>query len=177
HLAQVGHAARQLVDVRQGEVHFSFLGGGQQVQDGVGGATHGDVQGHGVLEGLEAGDRARQHAGVVLFVVALGDLDDGTAGLQEEFLAVAVGGQHGAVAGQAEADGLHQAVHRVGGEHAGAGSAGGAGGPFDLVHFGVAVLVVGGGHHGVHQVELDELVGETRLAGLHRPAGDEHGRD
>ena len=55
---------------RHVEVHAGFAGGGQQVQDGVGGAAHGHVQAHGVFKGFEGGDAARQHAGVVLFVVA-----------------------------------------------------------------------------------------------------------
>ncbi len=37
--------------------------------------------------------------------------------------------------------------------------------------------VVGGGDHGVDQVERLRLAGEHDLAGLHRPAGDEDGRD
>ena len=39
---------------RHGEVDLGFLRDRQQVQDGVGRAAHGDVQRHGVLEGLEA---------------------------------------------------------------------------------------------------------------------------
>ncbi len=49
-LAQLRHFARQAVDVAHGEVDLAFLRGGQQVQNGVGGTAHGDVQGHGVLE-------------------------------------------------------------------------------------------------------------------------------
>src|SRR5690606_40745124 len=103
------------LDVAQVERHLGLLGGGQQVQDGVGGTAHGDVQGHGVLEGLEVGDRARQHAVVALAVEALAQLDDQAAGAQEQLLAVGVGGQGGAVARQGQAQGLGQAVHGVGG--------------------------------------------------------------
>jgi hypothetical protein len=53
-LAQLRHDARQAVDVGHGEVDAGFLRNGQQVQDGVGGAAHGDVQRHRVLEGLES---------------------------------------------------------------------------------------------------------------------------
>jgi hypothetical protein len=70
------------------------------VQDGVGRTAHGDVQRHGVFERLEVGDVARQHRLVVLAVVALAQLDDGAAGLQEQLLAVGVGGQGRAVARQ-----------------------------------------------------------------------------
>ena len=64
HLAQAGDPARQPVDVRHGEVDPRLPGDGQQVQDRVGGAAHGDVQRHGVQEGRLRGDRARQHRGV-----------------------------------------------------------------------------------------------------------------
>lgn len=73
HLAQLRHLARQAVDVAQVERHLGLLGGGQQVQDGIGRAAHGDVQGHGVLEGLEVGDVARQHAVVAFAVIALAE--------------------------------------------------------------------------------------------------------
>ena len=39
-LAQLWHFAGQAIDIRHGEVQLCFLGGGQQVQDGVGGAAH-----------------------------------------------------------------------------------------------------------------------------------------
>ena len=38
----------------------AFVRGGQQVQHGVGGAAHGDVERHRVLERLEGRDAARQ---------------------------------------------------------------------------------------------------------------------
>src|SRR5690606_19435938 len=98
-------------------------------------------------------------------------------GLQEEFLAVGMGGQHAAVAGQAQADRFHQAVHGVGGEHAGAGAAGGAGAAFDFGHLLVAVLAVAGHDHGVDEVELDDLFRQFGLAGFHGAAGDEDGGD
>src|SRR5690606_24464562 len=79
-LAQLRHLARQRVDGAQVEVHFAFLGGGQQVQDGVGGTAHGDVQGHGVLERLDVGDIARQYRLVVIRVVALAQLDSDATG-------------------------------------------------------------------------------------------------
>jgi hypothetical protein len=53
------------------------------MQHGVGGAAHGDVEGHGVLECLEGGDAARQGGEVVVLVVAAGEIDDGAAGLEE----------------------------------------------------------------------------------------------
>jgi hypothetical protein len=153
HLAQLRHRARQAVDVGHGEVDLGLLRNGQHVQDGVGGAAHGDVQRHRVLERLEA-HRARQHRLVVLLVVALAQFHRQAAGALEQLLAVGVRGHHGAVAGQRQAQRLGQAVHRVGGEHARAGAAGRAGRALDLGQVGVADLVVGGHHHRVDQVEL-----------------------
>ena len=92
HFAKVGNLARQAVDVAQVEVDLAFLRGGQQVQHGVGRATHGDVQRHGVLERRLARDVTRQDTGVVFLVVAPGQVDDGAAGLAEKLLAVRVRG-------------------------------------------------------------------------------------
>ena len=77
------------------------------------------------------GDRCAAARSIVLLVVALGQLDDQAAGLHEQPLAVGMRGQGRAVAGQRQAERLGQAVHRVGGEHAGAGAAGRAGRPLD----------------------------------------------
>ena len=53
-----------------------------------------------------------------------------------------------------------------------------AGRAFDVGGLFIADLVVHGWrHHGVHQVELDELVARLVLAGFHRAAGDEDDRD
>ncbi len=54
HLGQAGHAARHAVDVRHGEIDPGLLRGGQQVQHGVGRAAHGDVEADGVFEGARS---------------------------------------------------------------------------------------------------------------------------
>ena len=51
-LAQVRHAPGQLIDLLEAEIHTSFVRGCQQVQDGVGGTSHGDVHRHRVAEGF-----------------------------------------------------------------------------------------------------------------------------
>ena len=56
------HAARQPVDVGHGEIDLALMRGGEQMQHGVGRAAHGDVERHRVLERVEVGDAARQHA-------------------------------------------------------------------------------------------------------------------
>ena len=81
--------------------------------------------------------------------------------------------QNRAVARQTQADSLRQVVHRVGREHARTASAAGAG---TVLHFGqflVRYRRVGTLHHGGDEVEILALV----LAGFHRSARDEDGRD
>ena len=153
------------------------MGGGENMQNGVGRAAHGDVEHHRVLEGLEGRDGAWQRAGVVLLVPAAREVDDEMAGLDEQALAIGMGRQSGAIAGQSEAERLGEAVHRIGGEHARAGPAGRAGRALDGRDVAVAHLVVAGGDHGVDEIERMGLAREHDLAGLHRPAGDEDGGD
>ena len=99
-LAQTRHASRQPVDVGHGEVDLALVRGGEQMQDGVGRAAHGDVERHSVLERLERGDPARQHAFVAIFVITPREIDDEVAGLDEQAPPVGVGRHHRAVAGQ-----------------------------------------------------------------------------
>ena len=49
-LAEIGHLARQPVDIRHGERHLALLRRRQQVQHRVGRAAHGDIQRHRILE-------------------------------------------------------------------------------------------------------------------------------
>ena len=107
-----------------------------EVQDGVGGAAHGDVQRHGVLKRLEpmsaAGCARRPARSTGAQSSTIGGRRAGRA------FAVGMGGQRGAVAGQGQAQRLGQAVHGVGGEHARARAAGRAGRALHLGHVGVA---------------------------------------
>jgi hypothetical protein len=150
--------------------------GGEQMQHGVGRAAHGDVERHRVLERLLR-DGARQHALVVLLVIAaarstmrrpasrnrrlrsawvasvepLPGSDRPSASVRQ-FIELAVNmPEHEPQVGQAERS-------------------------IDL-HVLVGDLVVGGGDHGVDQVERLLLALEHDLAGFHRPAGDEHHRN
>ncbi|CAM5626098.1 serine/threonine protein kinase [Streptomyces badius] len=61
---------RDLGDLFEVVGQLGLLGGGQQVQDRVGRAAHGDVQRHRVVEGGAGADGARQDGGVVLLVTA-----------------------------------------------------------------------------------------------------------
>ena len=58
-LAQAGNLARDLIDVRHGELHLGLLRARQEVQDRIGRAAHGHVQRYGVLERLEGRDGSR----------------------------------------------------------------------------------------------------------------------
>ena len=109
--AQARHLAADAVDVGHFEIDFGFVGGGQQVQNGVGGTAHCHVQAHGVFKCGFAGNIARQYTRVVLFVIALGDFHNQTAGFEEQFFAAGMGGQQRAVARQRQAQGFGEAVH------------------------------------------------------------------
>ncbi len=87
-----------------------------------------------------------------------------------------MGGELRAVAGERQAQCLGEAIHRIGGEHARARAAGGAGRAFDLGHFLVRIALVRRGHHRIDQIERDFLALEHDLARFHRPAGNEHHR-
>ena len=152
-------------------------GGGEQVQDRVGRAAHRDVERHRVLERVAGRDAPRQHGLVVVVVVARVQRPR-RAPASSYSAARGVGGEHRAVAGQREPDRLGEAVHRVGGEHAGAGAAGRAGALLDPQRCPrrrrrrrrrrmIASM----------RSSLRTAVDQRGPAGLHRAAGDEHGRD
>ena len=137
HLAELRHLAGHAVDVGHGEVDARLLGCRQQVQHGIGGAAHGDVERHGILERRLGGDVARQGTRIILFIPALGQGHDALARQLEQLLAVAMGRQQRTVARLGEAQGLGQTVHGVGGKHTGAGATGGAGAALHLFALGV----------------------------------------
>ncbi len=147
-------------------------------EHGVGRAAHRDIEAHRVLERFEAGDRARQDALVVFLVIALGERDDQPPGPLEQLLAVGVGGELRAVARQRKPQRLGQAVHRIGGEHARARSAGRAGRALDRRSLPrrsstrSAAATIASTRSSATSLPLMH-----DLAGFHRPAGDEHHRD
>ena len=159
------------LDVVQGEVHIGGLGHGENVQHGVGGTTHGHIHGHGVLEGFLGGNGARQHGIVGIVVVLVGDLDDLLGGALKQVLAVRVGGEDGAVAGQGQADGLG-ALDGAVGEHRGAGLHRAAGD-----EHGRDVEAQGGHQHARHDLvavrDADQGVGTVRVALVFDGVGDD----
>jgi hypothetical protein len=178
HLGQARHAARQAVDVGHAEVDAAFVRGGQQVQHGVGRAAHGDVQAHGVLERRAGGDAARQGRGVVLLVPALAEVDDHTAGFLEQRLAVGVGGQHRAVAGQDRPRAsvrqfIELAVNMPEHEPQVGHAAFSIAVTSSSVYLSSAATTMASTRSSARILPLIRI----HLAGLHRPAGDEDHRD
>ena len=100
-------------------------------------------------------------------------LDDPLGGAAEEPLALGAGGQQRAVGGQGHAQGLAEAVHAVGREHAGAGAAGGAAGLLQGQQLGGRELAVLLGRGADEHVDQVDRLAVGRPAGLHRPAADE----
>ena len=98
-LAQTRHAARHRIDVVETEVQTGFVGGGQQMQDGVRGAAHRDVDGHRVAERGAVGDTTRQRGVIVVVVPSVRQLDHQCAGSLVETTARDMGRERGAVAG------------------------------------------------------------------------------
>ena len=148
------------------------------MEHGVGGTAHGDVEAHGVFEGVLRGDAAREDAFVVQIVILVAEFHDALTGSFEELLTFGVRCNDGAVAREAEAEGFGKGVHGVCGEHAGAGTASGAGVRFDGGHFFVADGAVGGIDHGVNQVEGAVLaVLRGHVASFHRAAAHEDCRN
>ncbi len=65
-----------------------------------------------------------------------------------------MGGEYGPVSRQGQAQGLGEAVHRIGSEHAGAGAAGWARELFELSYVAVRDLRVRRHHHCVNEIDF-----------------------
>jgi hypothetical protein len=142
------------------------------VEHGIGRTAHGDIEGHGILKGGLGSDGTRQYRCIVLLVVTFAQFDNLPSGTQKELLAVGMGGNYRAITGQTEAECFGQAVHRVGSEHARAGTASRAGGTFDFIQIRLRNRVVGCLDHGIDEVEVNDLPLNFDLASLHRTAGN-----
>ena len=81
-----------------------------------------------------------------------------------------MGGQQRSVTRQAETQRLGEAIHRIGGKHTRARTAGRAGRSFIGFDRGIVSIAVGGDHHGVDQIEL--VFREGCFACFHRPTRD-----
>jgi hypothetical protein len=98
--AKDGHVARQPIDVAHAEVDFAFLRGRQEMQHGVGGAAHGDVQAHGIFERGFVCNVTGQNASVIVLVVTLRQLDDQASRFAEQLFTLGMRRDQRAVAGQ-----------------------------------------------------------------------------
>ncbi|TKW50631.1 hypothetical protein CTA1_5680 [Colletotrichum tanaceti] len=119
-IGEEGGAVGDGLEVVDGELDADRVGDGEQVEDGVGAASEDVDDDHGVLKGLAGHDVAG--ADVLLEDVLDGGADAGALGL----LARVLGGA-AAAAGHGQAEGLDGGGHGVGGVHASAGAAAGAG--------------------------------------------------
>ena len=118
HLAQTRRLAGEHINVIHLEVGTCLVRHGKQVEHGIRGAAHGDVQRHGVQECLAGGDAAREDTFIALFIIFIGIRYNQSRGIRKQFFPVLVGGDNRAVAREGKSDGFVQAVHGVGGEHA-----------------------------------------------------------
>ena len=166
-MAEIGRLGADLVEEFQIDGHARLLGNGQQMQHRVGGAPQRHVAGQGVADGPLVDDLAGGHA-------AVDQVHDGHAGVFGQLQPFGIDGGNGAVAGQRNADCLAQAIHAVGGVHAGAGTAARAavaGAILQLRVIDEARLV---GAHGLEHLGKADLLAAV-TAGQHRPSGAHHG--
>ena len=147
------------------------------MQDGIGGTAHGDIQCHGVFKRRFAGDITRQRRSVVLLVVTLSQLDDTRTRIEEQLFTIGVSRQQRAVTRLRQAQRFGQAVHGVGGEHPGTGTAGRASGAFNLITLIVRDFRVSALNHRIDQVEFNDLIGQFGFPGFHRAAGNKNYRN
>ncbi len=115
--------ARQSIHVLHGEIHTRLKRNRQQMQHGIGRTAHRNIQRHRILKGIESGDIARQHRLVVLLVITAAQVDNHATCTQKQLFALGMRRDQRTVAGQGQAQRLGQAIHRIGGEHAGTGTA------------------------------------------------------
>ena len=165
-VAEVGSLAADLVEDVQVDVEAGLAEDGWQVEHGVGGAAEGHVDGDGVLHALAGHDVERAD-------VVLQEIHDAHAGVLGQADAGCVDGGDGAVAGQGDAYGLGEAVHGVGGEHAGAGAAAGTGLLLHDVELFLGELAGLEAANGLEHGNEVCVLAAGRVAGKHGAAGDE----
>ena len=177
HLAQARNPARNRIDIIQGEVHPGLVSDRKNVKNGIGRATHRDIQAHRVLKGVLGRDGTGQNRIIIIVVVRTAHIDNAVAGFQEELLALNLRGQGGAVTGKRQANGLVQAVHGICGEHTSARSTGRAGIRFDACQLSIGHRVIDSHDHGIDQIKAVLNNAFNGSAGFHRTTRDEDRRD
>ena len=172
YFAQHRRFPRQEVYVVEGEINAALGSDSKEVQHGVCGAAHRNIHRHGVEHGASVGDKAGQYRLVAVAVICLSHFHYAGACFLQEQASVCVGGGDSAVSGERKAEGFSKAVHRVGREHSGAGTAGGTCPSFESQQAFVANIIVGRAYHNVHEI-YGLAVDDT---GLHRASRHKYGR-
>ena len=172
-LAQARHVTAQAVDVSHCKFGLSLLSDSEQVEHGVGAATHGNIKSHGIEESVASGYAARKYALVAVLIVGEGVLHNLTGCSLEEFDTVLVSCEDSAVARQSHTDGFGKRVHRVGCEHTRAASASRTRALLNLLQFVIRNCLVGTLNHSCDKVGILAVPSSS----LHRSARTEHGRD
>ena len=145
----------------------------QRVQYGVAAAAHSHIKHQSVVEG--GGSHEISGTRSIFHFCHFHDAERGFAPEFHAFFGVC--GDR-AVAGEGETEGFAEAVHAVGGEHTRAGTCAGAGGAFQIFQFGIVDLADAvGGDTLKNRIQVGILGAVGTLAGTHRAAGSEKGRD
>ena len=142
----------------------------RQMQNGVGTAANSHVDGDSVLESLERENIAR--ADIFLEQIH----DDFTGAFGKNQTGAVVRGGNCAVAGQSHSERFAEAVHSIGGEKSGAGTAARAGFAFEFGHFGLRHLT-GGEFTGGFKALADADISAVKTTGEHRTAADDNRRN
>ena len=98
----------KLVDVAHCEVNACLLSYCQQVEYGICGTAHSDVESHSVEECLAGSYAPREHTLVAILVVGKGVLYNLTCCLFEELYTIGVGSKNCSVAGKRQTDSLSE---------------------------------------------------------------------
>ena len=170
HLSEVRSFLRDFIEQLQRQVDACFVSDSRQMQRGVGAAADCHINSNSVLEGIERHNVARQN-------VFLQQTHNSHACVlsQSNTLAVVSSGDS-AVAGQAHAQNLSQAVHGICSEQTGAAAAAGACTMLDfseLCFINLTGLKTAGSFKYSRYADISALI----TTGQHRTAADNNGRD
>ncbi len=111
------------------------MGNGQNVQNRVRRATHGNIQTHGIHKSLARSNIPWKYRIVALMVIFFGDFDYLFRGFFKQFQACCVCGYNGSVSRKGKTQSFVQTIHGVCREHTGARSASWTGVFFNPVQF------------------------------------------
>ena len=178
----VGAAGRHFADMRRalGDGVYAvqvigdagFVGKGQCVEHGVGGAAHGHIQGKSIVDGRLIYQIARQGA------ICQSHFHNAACGGFPELFTARIHGRDGAVPGERKPQHFAQAVHGVGREHARAGAAAGAGSLFNGFQLRGGDFVVFVFRYGLEDgVQIGILPRDGIFPREHGAAGSENGGD